>query len=89
MAQVVIAQALNPSVQNRWVEAPSDDQLSAYSGRWPLVADAGWRRVGVRVDESHHRRGVHAWSRHGHRIQRASGTSMAVPLVTRQLLGLN
>ncbi len=89
MAQVVIAQALDPSVQNLWVQAPSDDQLSAYSGRCPVEADVGWRRVGVRVDASHHRRGVHAWSRHGHRIQRASGTSMAVPLVTRQILGLN
>ena len=88
MPQVVVAQTLDPTSASWWIDRPTRQQLSSYCGRWPDRAPWHWHAMGFQVDASKVQRGALTWSRHGHRTQRASGTSMAVPLTARLLLGL-
>jgi hypothetical protein len=90
LPNVVVAQTLSPSVADPRLVAPDHQSLSAYCGRWSQPSDGGdTRAIGFKVDGSHVNRGVLTWSRQGHRIHRATGTSMAVPLAARWLMGVD
>lgn len=86
MSQVVVAQTLESRSGPLWVERPAPSQLSRYCGRPTRGNPVPGRTVGFKVDASKARPGALTWSRHGHRIQRATGTSMAVPLAARWLM---
>ena len=88
MSQVVVAQTLEPGSGPLWVERPAPSQLSRYCGRSTLGNPVLGRTIGFKVDASKARPGALTWSRHGHRTQRATGTSMAVPLVARWLMNV-
>lgn len=90
LPDVMVAQTLSPNAVLSRIESPSHGQLSAYCGRWPQTSVRGdTRTIGFKVDASPVRRGVLTWSRNGHRIHRVTGTSMAVPLAARWLMGLD
>lgn len=90
LPNVVVAQTLSPSVADPRLVAPDHQSLSAYCGRWSQPSDGGdTRAIGFKVGGSHVNRGVLTWSRQGHRIHRATGTSMAVPLAARWLMGVD
>ena len=85
MPDVWVAQVLKPGHADPWVVAPHHSELDRYSGRCPLTHDLqGVQQVGVLLTQVHQPPGVHVWSRRGHSIQRATGTSMAVPLMVGQ-----
>ena len=86
--QLVVAQTLEPNSARQWVERPASSQLSGYCGRWTQGNPDHGRTIGFKVDASKTQPGALTWSRHGHRILRATGTSMAVPLAARWLLNM-
>ncbi len=87
MTGVWVAQALGQGHAGWLVANPRPDQLSGYSGRWPMGHDLhGLQSAGACVDPSRLWAGLNVTSVHGHRMHRASGTSMAVPLVAAGLM---
>jgi hypothetical protein len=88
MPQVLVAQTLDPASTSWWVDGPSSQQLSFYSGRVPQGNSSHLHAMAYRVDASKVRSGALTWSRQGHRLQRATGTSMAVPLLARRAIGI-
>jgi hypothetical protein len=87
MPDVWVAQALGQGEAGSLMLNPKSEQLSAYCGRSPSDHDLhGVQCAGAKVDSSSLWSGIHVMSLHGHRIHRASGTSMAVPLVASGLM---
>jgi hypothetical protein len=87
MPGVWVAQALDQGVSSSLLMTPKPHQLTGYSGRWPSDHDLnGVRSAGAKVDSSTLWPGLKVMSLHGHHLHRATGTSMAVPLVAGGLL---
>jgi hypothetical protein len=87
MPGVWVAQTLGPWEVGTLMPEPKASQLSGYCGRVPSDHDwRGVRCVGAKVDSSSLWAGLNVMSLNGHRIHRASGTSMAVPLVASALM---
>ncbi len=80
------AMTLKPDSSQPVQIGPAQDQLAPYCGRLPTdLKNDPVQLLGVRLSDSLLHPGARVISRHGHRMHRAVGTSMAVPMAVVHL----